>query len=95
MRDRMDTTVITTEAGLSDVEVLARNPDRWTLISIVCANPFYCVGFIAAIASAFTEASVDFCLLSAFTQDLLLVKEAQQERAAELLMRLGFQRGAE
>ncbi len=92
MHDRLDTTVITTESKLGSVEVLARNADRWTLISIVCANPFYCIGFIAAIATAFTQASVDFCFLSAFTQDLVLVKEADRERAADLLATLGFKR---
>lgn len=90
LRDRVDTTVVTQD--LSGVEILGRNPDKWALISIVCANPFYCVGFIAAIAQTFTQAGIDFCLMSAFTQDLVFVKEAERENAIQHLQAVGFKK---
>ena len=51
-RDAYETTVVTTEELLGDVEVLDINADRWLLLAIDCANPFYCVGFIAKISAA-------------------------------------------
>lgn len=90
LRDRLDTTVVTQD--LTGVEVLGRNPDKWALISIVCANPFYCVGFIASIAQTFTQAGIDFCLMSAFTQDLVFVKEAERDNAIRHLQDLGFKK---
>ncbi|HEX5756892.1 MAG TPA: hypothetical protein VFY12_11145, partial [Arenimonas sp.] len=48
-RDAHETTVVTTEEGLLDLDVVELNQDRWRLFDIACANPFYCVGFINAI----------------------------------------------
>ena len=93
VRDRLDTTVVTEEKNLGSVEVLARNPERWALLSIVCANPFYCVGFVAAIANAFTEAGLDILAVSAFTLDLVFVKDSEREAARRILTEVGFKAG--
>ena len=89
-RDELETTVVTHERNLAGVEVLDRNPDRWLLLSIDCANPFYCVGFLAAICGAFAGAGIDVLAVSAFTRDLVLVKETERERARELLLGFGM-----
>lgn len=87
-RDEKETTVVT--AHLEDLDVLELNPDRWTLISIDCSQPFYCVGFIARISSMISAAGLDLLVLSTFTRDWVFVKETEAGRAAEVLRAAGF-----
>jgi hypothetical protein len=89
-RDEKETTVVTEH--LEDVDVVELNPDRWLLLSIDCANPFYCVGFIASISAPFRDAGMDILFVSTFTRDWLFVKESDAERAAEILAGVGFRR---
>lgn len=89
-RDDKETTVVTLEENLGHVEVLERNEDRWLLLTIDCANPFYCVGFIAKFASVLSGAGIDILVVSTFSLDWVLVKEADGPRAARLLMGIGF-----
>jgi hypothetical protein len=89
-RDVNEITVVTTEEHLDDVEVLARNADRWLLLAIDCANPFYCVGFIAKISAALSGAGLDILVVSTFSCDWVFVKEDDGPRAADTLRALGF-----
>ena len=89
-RDARETTVVTTEEQLGDVDVVAMNADRWMLLAIDCANPFYCVGFIAKISAALSGAGLDILVVSTFSCDWVFVKESDAERAATLLRGLGF-----
>jgi hypothetical protein len=89
-RDGRETTVVTTEELLSDLDVIALNADRWLLLAIECANPFYCVGFIAKISAALSGAEMDILVVSTFSCDWVLVREQDGDRAAELLRSLGF-----
>lgn len=89
-RDDKETTVVTLEGNLADVEVLERNRDRWLLLTIDCANPFYCVGFIAKFASVLSAAGVDILVVSTFSRDWVLVKEEDGQRASRLLTGIGF-----
>jgi hypothetical protein len=89
-RDAREITVVTTEDALDDVEVLAMNADRWLLLAIDCANPFYCVGFIAKISAALSGAGMDILVVSTFSCDWIFVKEEDGPRAASLLRALGF-----
>lgn len=88
--DDLDITVVTHEKELAHVEVEARNADLWALLSIDCANPFYCVGFLTAIASELTAAGIDLLALSAFTRDLIFVKDGDRRLAREALLRAGI-----
>jgi hypothetical protein len=90
-RDETEITVVTREEHLAGLDVIAVNPDRWQLLAIDCANPFYCVGFIAKISSAFTGAGLDILFISTFSRDLLFVKEEDGPRGAGLLRAMGFQ----
>jgi len=89
-RDPDETTVVTDEAGLDDVEVLERNRDRWRWIEIDCANPFYCVGFLATITDALCRAGIDVLVISSYSRDHALVPEADVAGAAAVLGRLGL-----
>jgi hypothetical protein len=90
MRDDREITVVTREEDLVDLEVVSENPDRWELLAIDCANPFYCVGFVARIASALTSAGIDILFTSTFTRDLVFVKESELARGAAALESLGM-----
>jgi len=90
-RDDREITVVTTPDRLADVDVIALNPDRWTLITVDCANPFYCVGFIAKMSARLSAAGIDILVVSTFSRDWVLVKEEEAERAAEVLRAAGFQ----
>ncbi len=92
-RDDRETTVVTLPEHLGDVEVIEANPDRWLLLSIDCANPFYCVGFVAKLSAPLAAAGIDLLMVSTFTRDWVFVKESDGERAAELLEGVGFVRG--
>ena len=89
-RDEKETTVITTEAGLSDLDIIAINQEQWRLLVINCANPFYCVGFLTAISTAMTDADIDILLTSTFSRDLVFVPAQDCDRAVALLRQLGF-----
>ena len=90
-RDEKEITVATREENLAGLDVIAVNPDRWLLLAIDCANPFYCVGFIAKISSVLSGAGLDILFVSTFSRDWLLVKEDDGPRSAELLRAMGFQ----
>jgi hypothetical protein len=94
-RDERETTVVTTPELLGSLDVLELNPDRWLLLSIDCAHPFYCVGFIARLSSALSDAGLDILVVSTFTRDWVFVKENEAARAADVLVSAGFVRAEE
>ena len=89
-RDELETTVVTEVEHLRHVEVLERNADRWQLITIDVANPFYCVGFLARISGVLSGAGIDILAVSTFSRDWILVKEEDGPRAAALLEGVGL-----
>lgn len=90
IRDDRETTVVTREASLRHVEVAERNKDDWHLLSIDCANPFYCVGFLSAITTPMAQAGIDVLALSTFTRDYVFVKRADIDRARATLLATGM-----
>ncbi|HYO74886.1 MAG TPA: ACT domain-containing protein [Thermoanaerobaculia bacterium] len=91
-RDEKETTVVTTPELLHDVDVIALNRDRWLLLSIDCAHPFYCVGVIAQLSSKLSDAGLDILVVSTFSRDWVFVKEEDGARAADVLIGAGFRR---
>lgn len=89
-RDTYEMTVVTKEEDLVDVDVLDMNADRWLLLAIDCANPFYCVGFLAKISAALSGAGMDILVVSTFSCDWVFVKEDDGPRAAAQLRAEGF-----
>ncbi len=89
-RDETEITVVTQEENLAGLEVLDLNADRWLLLAVDCANPFYCVGFIARISAVLSGAGFDILVVSTFSRDWVFVKEEDGPRAAELLRTAGF-----
>ena len=89
-RDEREITVVTTAEGLADLDVIETNRDRWALFTVDCANPFYCVGFLAAIADVLVARGVDILVISTFSRDLVFVAEAHVESAREALVEVGL-----
>ncbi|HEX6085016.1 MAG TPA: ACT domain-containing protein [Thermoanaerobaculia bacterium] len=90
-RDEKETTVVTQH--LDDVDVIDVNPDAWLLVSIDCANPFYCAGFISRISAPLSAAGIDILVISTFSRDWLFVKQDEAARAAAVLVDAGFRSG--
>ena len=89
-RDDKEITVITTEALLADIDIIACNKEQWRLLVINCAKPFYCVGFLTAISTEMTRAGIDILLASTFSRDLVFVAQQDCDTAIALLRQLGF-----
>lgn len=89
-RDDKEITVVTAPENLASLDIIAANADRWLLVTIDCANPFYCVGFIAKIAARLSAAGIDILVVSTFSRDCVFVKEEDGPRAAEVLREIGF-----
>lgn len=89
-RDAKETTVVTLPEHLGDVDAIEINRDRWTLLDVACANPFYCAGFLATIANLLSGAGIDILVISTYSSDWTFVKEEDAQRAAELLRGAGF-----
>lgn len=89
-RDTYEMTVVTKEEHLGDVDILDLNADRWLLLAIDCASPFYCVGFIAKISAVLSGGGMDILVVSTFSCDWVFVKEDDGPRASALLLAEGF-----
>ena len=89
-RDEDEITVVTELSNLSSLGDYERNPDNWLLLNIKCGNPFYCEGFLAAIASVFASNGIDITLTSTYTNDYVLVQEQNIEPSITLLQDIGF-----
>lgn len=86
-------TVVTRPERLPELDVVTVNPDHWALVAIDCANPFYCPGVLARIATALSDEGLDVLLLSTFSRDLVLVAERERERVRRILVAIGFLEG--
>ncbi|WP_306520744.1 ACT domain-containing protein [Rheinheimera sp.] len=89
-RDDKEITVVTTEAGLTDLTIQSQNQEQWRLLVINCANPFYCVGFLQSISSAMTAAGLDILLISTFSRDYVFVAQHHLAQAVVILQNIGF-----
>lgn len=89
-QDSDETTVVTDIKNLKDLGDYKRNAENWKLINIRCGNPFYCVGFLAAISSQTALYGLDITMTSTFTNDYVMCKEEELEQCTNLLISLGF-----
>ena len=93
INDGEEITVVTEEKNLEFIGTHEANKERWRLINIRCGNPFYCIGFIAAITAALSRAEIDVVLTSSYSKDLVMVMEGDLERAVGVLREEGFGSG--
>ena len=89
-QDSDETTVVTDIKNLKDLGDYERNAENWKLINIRCGNPFYCVGFLAAISSQTALNGLDITMTSTYTNDYIMCKQEELEKCTSLLISLGF-----
>ena len=89
-QDSNETTVVTDIKNLKDLGDYERNTENWKLINIRCGNPFYCVGFLAAISSQTALNGLDITMTSTYTNDYVMCKEVELEQCTNLLISFGF-----
>ena len=89
-QDSDEITVVTDIKNLNDLGDYERNAENWKLINIRCGNPFYCVGFLAAISSHTALNGLDITMTSTYTNDYIMCKEEELEKCSSLLISLGF-----
>ena len=89
-QDSDEITVVTDIKNLNDLGDYERNAENWKLINIRCGNPFYCVGFLAAISSQTALNGLDITMTSTYTNDYIMCKEEELEKCTSLLISLGF-----
>jgi len=89
-QDSDETTVVTDIKNLNDLGDYERNAENWKLINIRCGNPFYCVGFLAAISSQTALNGLDITMTSTYTNDYIMCKQEELEKCTSLLISLGF-----
>ncbi|OGH20731.1 MAG: hypothetical protein A3D74_05390 [Candidatus Levybacteria bacterium RIFCSPHIGHO2_02_FULL_37_13] len=89
-KDKDEITVVTEEANLSELEILEKNKDYWTLIALNVSAPFYSVGFLAAVSSAIAKANRDVLIVSTYSKDYILVQYDFLDGVKQVLLTLGF-----
>ena len=89
-QDSDEITVVTDIKNLKDLGNYERNAEDWKLINIRCGNPFYCVGFLAAISSQTALNGLDITMTSTYTNDYIMCKQEELNKCTNLLISLGF-----
>jgi len=89
-QDSDEITVVTDIKNLNALGDYERNAENWKLINIRCGNPFYCVGFLAAISSQTALNGLDITMTSTYTNDYIMCKQEELEKCTSLLISLGF-----
>ena len=90
-RDRDEITIVTETPRLPELGEFERNPENWKLVNIKCGKPFYCVGFLAAVATTMAENGLDITMTSTYTNDYIFFMEEELEAGVKLLKEIGFQ----
>ena len=89
-QDGDEITVVTDIKNLKNLGDYERNAEDWKLINIRCGNPFYCVGFLAAISSQTALNGLDVTMTSTYTNDYIMCKQEELNKCTSLLIKLGF-----
>ena len=89
-QDSDEITVVTDIKNLKDLGNYERNAEDWKLINIRCGNPFYCVGFLAAISSQTALNGLDITMTSTYTNDYIMCKQEELNKCTNLLVSFGF-----
>lgn len=90
-RDEDEITVVTKLENLPLLGEYQRNPEDWKLLNIKCGHPFYCVGFLASIASEFARNNIDITMTSTYTRDYIMVQAENLDASVQLLRSIGFE----
>lgn len=89
-KDVDEITVVTKEENLNKLNLIEKNKDFYTLISLNVSIPFYSVGFLATVSSAIAKSGMNILIISTYSKDYILVREDCTEKAKNVLLELGF-----
>jgi hypothetical protein len=89
-QDADEITVITKEENIGSINLIEKNRDFYTLISLNVSVPFYSVGFLAAVSSAMAKSEINVLIVSTYSKDYILVREDCAEKAKNVLLESGI-----
>ena len=89
-RDRDEITVVTKLDNLKYLDLIEKNKDDYSLISLNVSIPFYSVGFLAAITNALANKRMDILIVSTYSKDYIMVKTEKQSKCINALLELGL-----
>jgi len=88
-KDRDETTVITEEKNLQDMEY-DKDVKWFKLVEIRVSAPFVAKGFLAKITKTIADKDLNVLVVSTFSKDYVLVREETWETAIKALEEVGF-----
>ncbi len=89
-KDTKEITVVTEEKNISNLNILERNKEIYSLIRLDVSTPFYAVGFLATVSKAMADKSMNILIISTFSRDYIMVVYQRVGEAREVLQNLGF-----
>ena len=89
-QDEDEITVVTEKKREKELDVIERNNDEWSLISLNVSTPFYSVGFLAEVSRAIAEAGLNILVISTYSKDYILIKRDSLRLAKQTLLKLGM-----
>lgn len=91
-KDKDEITVVTREEKLDELDLIEKNKDYYKLIELKVSVPFYSVGFLATVSSAIAKDGMNILIISTYSKDYIMVRYDLIEKAAEVLVSLGFKK---
>ena len=92
-RDKDEITVVTLQENLGQLDMIERNKDEYCLIALNVSIPFYSVGFLAAISSAFAKHGHNILIVSTYSKDYVMVRADLRSKACLILVDIGLIQG--
>ena len=89
-KDADEITVVTKEENLTEIDVIERNKDNYSLIELKVSVPFYSVGFLATVSSEIAKLGLNILIISTYSKDYIMVRIEHTEKAIQTLTSLGF-----
>lgn len=90
LKDNDEITVVTKAENLGKLSLIEKNKEIYALIALHVSIPFYSVGFLAAVSRAIADQGVNILVVSTYSRDYVLIKQAELEKARSALKGLGF-----
>jgi hypothetical protein len=89
-KDNEEITVVTEYKNLKYLNLVERNKEDYSLISLNVSIPFYSVGFLAAVSSEIAKRGMVILIVSTYSKDYIMIKRDNLEKALLVLKKLGF-----
>lgn len=88
--DSTETTIITKEENLRNLDVIEKNKDTYALVGLNPAITFYSVGFISTVSAALAKAGINLMVVSTYSKDYFIVNVKHLDLARRILLELGL-----